>query len=345
MTETKADGYSPDLVPVAKIIPETHRHGGAIMLLRDQAYRMIIKVGSVNFEMQSSFEQIGTIRAFGALLDSLQPSSPIQIFCHTKRLDTEAYMRQFDYRLQDPNLAPLLRRLIEERKATFQVFVEQKNLLQREFYVVIGHKGFAEPAGESISDNIPGMTLMKAFLGTSVDKRVQYREPDPVEIDVAVQQLHLRAQNIESYMAMIGINQTRRLGEHAIIRLLSELYNPGLAEKQRPAHLQAIGQFMPNLPSSTAGSLTGRRPGRPLLTRPDSLPNAPALDEPARPSRQRQINQSSPEQRPVHIPSPTGEETGRRRRRMAPAPPPIEPAEAEIIVEDDDWGAGPPPLH
>lgn len=358
------DGYSPDLVPVQTIIPETSPHSGAVMIMKNGSFRMILKVGSVNFEMQSVREQIGTIKRFGGLLDSLEPTAPIQIFCHTKRLDSEAYIRQFDFRLRDPNLPPLIRQLIEARIQTFKTFVDEKNLLQREFYIVIAYRGIPEPAGESLTDTIPGVSMFRALFGT-IDQKAKFKEPSDIDVDIALQQLGMRAQNVEGWVRSIGITHVERLDQKGILRLLANLYNPGLAEKQRPAHMEAVGQYMPTLPDYVQRAMN-----QPSPPSPGSSPRQPMTQLPEGNPIGSTVADTSPARGPVGHerlapppidapPSPqTSSQQGRRRRKqdeppasqIPPAnmtpPPVVEPPLAfqHDDDDDDDTFSGPPPL-
>lgn len=225
-----SEGSSVDLVPVWKVLPEVGENTGAILIMRDGSYRMLLRVGSVNFDMKSPTEQDGITFAFGEMLNSLSPDFPIQIVCHTKNLDTESYMRQFDRRRRDPDVPPQVRALIEDHVSHFSNQVTSRNLLQREFYVVIPHNTAPDPVGERNSDAIPMMGLFKAIFGAAESRFLG--TPEEGDLDEARQQLDLRAHQIESYLGRIDI-PTRRLDEREVRTLLYEFFNPDLATRQK----------------------------------------------------------------------------------------------------------------
>lgn len=225
---------SGDLVPVWRVLPEYADGAGALLVMRDGSFRMILRVGSVNFDMKSDTEKAGISNAFGQMLNSLQPGTGMQIFLHSKRLDSGAYMRQFEARLADPNLPPALRQIIEDRLRHFEYQVLSNNLLKRDFYIVLPHEGAYDPVGERLTDNIPGAAIFNAFLRIGAKKVEGLGEMhiDPLDIDVARQQLDLRAQQITGFLEQLGI-RSERLGAEEVRTLFYELYHPGLAERQK----------------------------------------------------------------------------------------------------------------
>src|ERR1039458_10131240 len=130
-------GPSVDLVPVGAVLPEERPGDGAMLVMKNGSFRMIIHCGAVNFDMKSPPEQAAITYAFGALVNSLAVDNPLQIVAHSKRLDVDAYARQYAGRLSSENTPPQIRRLIRAHTEHFEEHVKQNNLLQREFYVVL----------------------------------------------------------------------------------------------------------------------------------------------------------------------------------------------------------------
>lgn len=243
---------STELVPIWRIFPEPYTGGGAICILRDGSFRLILKTGAVNFDMKSEDEQEAISFAFGDMLASLSPDFPLQIFCHAKRLDTEAYMRQFDRHLVDEATPPLVRQLIEDHRRHFSRQVLSNNLLQREFYVVVPWGGAPQPAGERLSDNLPTASIFRALWGAAERKIM----PEPSDLDLALarQQLDMRAAQIQGHLERINIASTR-MGEREVLALMYELFNPGLAERQKLRDV-GVGGFVPGFAEQ---DLSGRR--------------------------------------------------------------------------------------
>ena len=129
--ETSTYESSLKLVPVKRII------GNNLVLKTDGTYCVILRVHAVNFDLKSQREQIGIIYTFGELLNSLTTDVPLQVLIHSKRLDTEKYIRLYEERLYDPNCSPQIKEFINDHLQYFQETVMRHNLLQREFYIVI----------------------------------------------------------------------------------------------------------------------------------------------------------------------------------------------------------------
>lgn len=228
-----ASGSSEDLVPVWRIIPESAEGAGAVLVLRDGSFRLILKAGSVNFDMKSAVEQVGISGTYGQMLNSLTPEAGIQIFCHNKRLDSGAYLHQFDARAEHPNTPPAIREIIEDRRRHFAHQVLANNLLEREFYVVVPHNGSYPEIGSRLTDSVPGAAIFGALVGLGARKVTpQHPDMDEFEIDIALQQLDSKAANIEGYLSQIDVSADR-LGADEIRKLFYELFHPGLAERQK----------------------------------------------------------------------------------------------------------------
>lgn len=221
-----------DLVPVTAIIPETHDGGGAVVILNDGSYRMILATGSVNFDHTSRYEKAGIVGSFQALVDSLDIDEPIQIVSVPRQLDVNNYVSQFMPTLNDPQ-APQSRKALA--RAHMDFYTEQArslHLLQRNLYVVVPYKGPSGPVTESLSDQMPFMGIFGA-LAPNVTKKFVKHNPTPAEIEMARHHLEDRVSMIESGLMQIGIRVVHRLGVDEVMQLLYEAFHPGLAERQR----------------------------------------------------------------------------------------------------------------
>jgi hypothetical protein len=205
-------------------------------LLTDGTYVFIMKVHAVNFDLKSQREQVGIIYAFGELLNSLSIDVPLQFLMHSKRLDTERYIRSYEQRLMDPNCSQQMKTFIKDHLNYFQETVQRHNLLQREFFVVIPYSPFKTErmgAGEGIADG----AVLEGFVKNLLKKDVAEEDkggskPTMMQADSANQQLSMRAGQIQSQLARLGAH-SELLREREIISLFYELFNPSMAEKQK----------------------------------------------------------------------------------------------------------------
>lgn len=234
-------GSALDLVPVLEIIPEdipedlerNQAGTGAILVMKDGSFRMILKTGAVNFDLKGQMEQEAIVFGFGNLLMGLDTTFPIQILCHSRRLDPQLYLRQFEGQLRNPDIPEVVRRLISDRIDHFQRQVRTYNMLQREFYVIIPWEGVIEPQVERAGDQIPMFRLIKA-LTANAEAKIE-RRPEPGQVAIARQQLDMRATQLESALLGMTVSWVKRLGEAEVLSLLDEMYNPAQTERKRAA--------------------------------------------------------------------------------------------------------------
>jgi hypothetical protein len=234
-------GASSELVPVRAVLPAQRPEAGAVLVMRDGSFRMIIRSGAVNFDMKSPAEQGGLTFAFGELVNSLEVDFPLQIVSHSKLLDIDAYVRQYEQRLANERTPPQIRRLIQAHKEHFENQVKTNKLLQREIYVVVPWKGTDGPVEKSITDDIPFAGLLKVVT-RNLERKLTQRAPTDLEIATARQQLELRSDQVLERLEQMGI-WGRRLDEDEVRRLLYSLYHPSLSERQADPGYDTGGQL------------------------------------------------------------------------------------------------------
>lgn len=221
---------SIDLVPVQAIIPTSHKGEGAMLVMRDATFRLLIQSGAVNFDMKNTGERMGLIAAFGELLDSLKPETPIEIVQRTKVLDPSAYSQQFLSHIQDQQIPQHIRYLAAAHVEHFQQLIQDQKLLARELYVVLTSRGAIAPVSDNLKEQIPFAHLWRSF-GQAAGERKKWREPTSEEITAARHDLTLRAEEMEQRLKQIGV-WTKRLDEIELDTLIKELYNARRAERK-----------------------------------------------------------------------------------------------------------------
>jgi hypothetical protein len=249
-----------DLVPVQKVIPETRPGRGAGLVMRDGSYRLLLRAGSVNFDMKSDVERDALTWAFGALCNSLDDDFPIQICPHSKRLDISSYLNQFDAAIDDHRTSPEVKDLINGHREHFQSIVRTRNLLSREFYVVIPWKLKTMHVEAAVTDEFPLAGLIKKFM-ENTEKRLTNHTPSDQEISSAMESLDSRANSLQDRLEQIGVWSTR-IDQDALRQLLWELFHPARAERQAAPTGAFDGRLTggfsseapPQLPSRISGS-------------------------------------------------------------------------------------------
>lgn len=344
---------SVDLVPIWRVLPETGINQGAVIIMRDGSFRMILRVGAVNFDMRSPNEQRAITHAFGDFLNSLSPDFPIQIQVHTKNLDADGYMRQFDARRRDPNVPEQIRAMIEDHCRHFEGQVSSRNLIQREFYIVVPFGLDYDPVNKG-TDSFPGWGLLKALM-TPTEEKMDGPKMEDLKLDVARQQLDQRAHMVEGSMGRMDI-PTRRLGESEVRELLHEMFNPDLARRQRmrgaPRGETLFGG--PRLEGASDSRRRDPRGPRAAITSgtpPAQLPPASAASPPVRVARPVDTNPAPARRRnppasgaPGHAPATPTPSERRRAAQSAPASPPPPPGERRRTRPQSTPDQGPSPV-
>lgn len=222
---------SRNLVPVHSVIPEQKPGEGAILVMRDSSYRMILRVGAVNFDMKSPMEKGGLTFGFGSLVNSLEVGFSIEIVSHSKVLDIENYVRQFDARLGNRNTPEPIKQMIRAHIQHFREQVQTNNILTRELFIVVPWKGVMTTKKSTV-DEVPFAGMLKA-IASNVEEKMKLEHP-PTDLDVATarQQLEIRSHQVIGRLSSMGI-WGRRLNEDDVRKLLYSLFHPGLSERQR----------------------------------------------------------------------------------------------------------------
>jgi hypothetical protein len=262
MPDLKRAGSVKDLVPVQKVIPEPLPNQGATLILRDGSFRMLLKVGSVNFDLKSDMEKDALTWAFGALCNSLDDDFPIQICPHSKRLDITAYLNQFDVALSSHRTPTHIKDLIAAHRDHLQAIVRNRNLLSRDFHVVIPWKGRTSPIEKAVTDEFPLAGLFKKFMDTT-ERRLTQHMPSDAEIASAQQQLDTRCANVQERLEQIGL-WSQRLDEQPIKELLWELFHPARAERQAVPDGTFDGRMIGGFSAHVPPELPRRSDGREL---------------------------------------------------------------------------------
>lgn len=125
--DTPLIGPSQDFVTIADITED-------IVLFKDGGASLILESSSLNFSLLSEREQQAVIIAYGALLNSL--SFPIQIVVRSQIKDITKYLNYVDEargKIQNPKLLTA----IDSYKAFIMETVKKKNVLGKNFYIVI----------------------------------------------------------------------------------------------------------------------------------------------------------------------------------------------------------------
>jgi len=182
-----------------------------LILLKTGWVALVITTTAVNFDLLSEAEQDATIYAYGALLNSL--TFPVQILIRTKKADITSYFQHLAEAEQtQPN--PDLKRQIQKYEDFIQATVQQKTVLEKEFYLVIN---FSQ--------------LELGIRGASFHKTKTQKSKAQLVID-AKNALFPKRDHLIKQLARLGLT-ARQMTTQELIELFYDIYNPAPTGTQR----------------------------------------------------------------------------------------------------------------
>lgn len=107
----------------------------SVCILKENEMRSVIAVSSANFALKSYEEQNKIIGAFQGILNSID--FPIQICLQSRKLDLNTYLdklKQLEYQQKND----LLRVKMQEYVAYIEALLQEYNIMNKDFYVVVG---------------------------------------------------------------------------------------------------------------------------------------------------------------------------------------------------------------
>lgn len=177
-----------------------------IVALKDRSACTIIAVGTTNFVLLSSEEQLAMMTSYASLLNSL--SFPVQIVILSKKMNIASYVAYIERKIQQQPDAHLAKKLAEYK--TFIATVVGKNtILEKKFYCTI-----------------PFSPLEMGVTGT----RNKTLNPSYV-ITRAKTSLYPKRDHLLRLLRRVGI-PGKVLYEQEIIELFYNLYNPVPEERK-----------------------------------------------------------------------------------------------------------------
>jgi type IV secretory pathway VirB4 component len=190
-----------------------------VVVMRDGSLRAAILGSAINFDLMSQQEQDAVEFAYQGFLNSLH--FPIQISIRSRRIDLDGYIEKLQA-LQTEQSNQLLALLMEDYIANIKALVEEVNIMDKQFYVVVP---YFPPAVEMRSKNI--LTNMTAAFNPS--PVVTVNETDFNEYK---KELSQRVALVSSGLTQMGIRAIA-LNTQELIDLYYSWYNPDTATNEK----------------------------------------------------------------------------------------------------------------
>jgi type IV secretory pathway VirB4 component len=185
-----------------------------VVILKDGSLRSIIEVGSMNFELKSTDEQIAIIQHFQNFLNSID--FPVQILVSSRKLDISPYLRSLEETTKN-----LENELLKIQAAEYTRFVkgltELANVMAKKFYVVIPFHVIeaAAPTKGGFFGAFKSVVAPSKFVKTLSDE----------ELENYKIQLNQRIGVIVEGLSGLGI-ETKTLAGDELKNLFYSYYNP-----------------------------------------------------------------------------------------------------------------------
>lgn len=205
MSQSKA----PKPAPTQKYL-DIERIRDGVVILKDGRLRKIIKADPINFDLKSEKEKEVAIYQYQSFLNALK--FPIEVVIQSRRVDLSSYLAKIKEATSNET-----NELLQKQSESYLEFVktlsDQINIMDKSFYVVIGHvsKGSSEKT-----------TLIDKVLNRNKTDVTQISDDDFKEYQEV---LNERVKTISGRLNSLGVN-TKELGTKEIIELFYNTYNP-----------------------------------------------------------------------------------------------------------------------
>lgn len=182
----KPEGSSRDQIDIESI-------NNGILKLTGNRYRVVLKTGSINFELKSEEEQDSLIDIYESFLNSI--GFNIQLLIRTREIDIDDYLKDLSQKISLEQTT-IYRKQLKNYHKFISSLVSSNKILNRQFYIVI-----------------------------PIDL------PKKTDTSVVRDQLNLRSDIITKNLARLGIN-SRLLDSIEVIDLFYSFYSPEQAKIQ-----------------------------------------------------------------------------------------------------------------
>lgn len=198
-----------------------------IVIMSDGSYRSVVMAQSINFDLMSPQERESVEYAYQGFINSLY--FPVQIFIRSQKIDMRPYLEKLD-RMRSSQENMLLGLLMEDYIAYIDALVQQTNIMDKQFYVVVPYFSTVDiskpvEAGKKVFSGFFELFKLNKSPGTEV---VTINEP---ELEKAKQELRNRVQSVVGGLNQMGV-QGVPLDTQELIELYYDVYNPDTATRQ-----------------------------------------------------------------------------------------------------------------
>jgi len=211
--------------PTQEFVPIKEIKSG-VVVLEDNALRMVLMASSLNFSLKSADEQEAILLQFQNFLNSLDFS--VQFFIQSRRLDIRPYITLLEERKKDqPN--DLMKIQITEYIEFIKKFTESVAIMTKTFFIVIPYTPPALSLGGSNEKGFLSKIIPQKKKGGARERKQELLEV----FEENRTQLEQRASVVVQGLSRTGI-RVAPLGTEELVELYYKIFNPGEQEKPIP---------------------------------------------------------------------------------------------------------------
>ena len=189
-----------------------------VVVMRDGSMRAVILSSAINFDLMSQQEQDGVEYSYQSFLNSLH--FPVQIVIKSQKIDLDSYIEDLTKRQADMD-NQLLAALMTDYISNIKGLIEEVNIMDKQFFVVVPHYPHVNPSGGNVVTGV-----MNTF------------KPSPVvnmsaaDFESSKTELGQRVQLVSSGLSQMGLRAIP-LNTQELIDLYYASYNPDVAANQK----------------------------------------------------------------------------------------------------------------
>lgn len=191
-----------------------------IVVMRDGSLRAVVMGSTINFDLMSPAERDSVEYAYQSFLNSLH--FPIQIVVKSQKIDLDGYIEKLGRLRQDQD-NELLGLLMDDYIANIRALVEEVNIMDKQFYIVVPYfpAAMTKVKGGNIFSSVGA-----AFKSTPVTTVGE------ADFQAFKEELSQRVQLVSGGLNQIGVRSIP-LNTQELIDLYYASYNPDQAQNQK----------------------------------------------------------------------------------------------------------------
>lgn len=183
-----------------------------VVILKNGAFRAILAVSAINFDLKSTDEQEAITGQYQNFLNSLD--FPVQVLISSRKLNVDGYIDFIEKKEKQQN-NELLKLQISEYKNFIRQLVSVSNIMDKNFYIVVPFSPIENRDKSFFSNLFNSLNTKKNIL----EKRENF--------ETYKNQLYQRIDHISASLSGIGL-RIAPLDTQELIELLYKSYNPNI---------------------------------------------------------------------------------------------------------------------